>query len=189
MGSAYDRDCKEVAMNMQEAVRQQLEFWHGMMQQMVSDLPPGLLSKREEGSTVGPIGAIYAHAVTAEDVFVQERLKGDRSIFFSGGWEARLRITHPGLPPRLTPEWGATAAARLELETFGEYAQQVYAASEAYLAGLTDEDADRVLPAMPGGQAYSAGWLLTNVVAPHVPVHAGEIAALRGLAGLKGLPF
>ena len=62
-------------------------------------------------------------------------------------------------------------------------AAAVYAATDAYLAGL-DPDALLRPPAaaVPGGQTLA--WLLNNLLAQHAALHSGEIAVLRGLQGL-----
>lgn len=36
---------------------------------------------------------------------------------------------------------------------------------------------------------YPLGWALSVLIAQHAAAHSGEIAALKGVQGLKGLPF
>jgi hypothetical protein len=56
------------------------------------------------------------------------------------------------------------------------------------LAGLTDEQ----LTWIPPGTANSIGLTALHMLAlliSHTLLHAGEIAALKGVNGVKGLPF
>jgi len=61
-------------MNAQEAVRQQLSFWHGIGGQIMSDCGDAL-NKRLGDAKVGSISSIYAHAVFAEDGIVLRRIR------------------------------------------------------------------------------------------------------------------
>jgi hypothetical protein len=59
----------------------------------------------------------------------------------------------------------------------------VYAASNAYLAGLGPDALVRPPDApMLGGRTLS--WLVNNLLVQHTALHSGEIAVLRGLRGL-----
>ena len=62
-----------------------------------------------------------------------------------------------------------------------------YAATDAYLAGLPDADLERKVQG-PAGDT-TVGWMIAVVLGTHFPQHVGEIAALKGVHGLKGLPF
>ena len=65
----------------------------------------------------------------------------------------------------------------------------VYAATDEYLASLSDDDLNRSLNlAGLGVGQQTLGWLLTLMLA-NVNWHTGEIACLKGLQGAKGYPF
>ena len=66
------------------------------------------------------------------------------------------------------------------------YEQAVLATTETYLAALIPTDLDRTV-AFIGGERPVADVLANLVV--HSMGHAGEIAALKGMQGVKGLPF
>jgi len=173
-------------MNMQTSVREQLQFWHDTLDQMLSECDAAALNRRVEGATIGSIGSIYAHIVFVEDVLVHGRLRGRTPIYVEGAWEAKTGVAFCGDPPMATPEW--SAAVRMDAAPFGAYARTVYAATDAYLAGLADADTVRTVSSpLLGGRTVS--WYLSTLIATHLPAHAGEIAALKGLQGLKGLPF
>ena len=49
-------------MNAQQAVRQQLGFWHGVMEGVIGECGNDVLNKQVQGATVTSIASIYAHA-------------------------------------------------------------------------------------------------------------------------------
>ena len=144
----------------------------------------GALHKSLSAQT-NTIAATYAHAVIAEDIIVHAMLQGGAPLYQSGGWEAKTGVAFPGVPPALTPEWAN--AVTLNLATFQEYAKAVYGATDAYLASLSDADTERKTQG-PMGET-TVGWMVAVLLATHYPGHAGEIAALKGVQGMKGLPF
>lgn len=172
-------------MNAQEAVRGQLAFWHGTMQNMMNDCDDEKLHRILPGSTCHSIAAIYAHVVVGEDVILNGMLQGKAPIFQEGGWEAKTGVPFPGIPPMQSDEWAAKV--KMDLPAFQEYATQVFAATDAWLASATDEQLAQKRQSPFGEQ--TVGFLVANLLGTHVPQHAGEIAALKGVQGLKGLPF
>ena len=172
-------------MNVQEAVRVQLGFWHGTLDGMMQECGGDVLHKTVAGSTANSIAAIYVHGVIAEDVIVHAMLQEKPPLYVAGGWEAKTAVAFPGVPPQMTAEWAA--AVKLDLATFQPYAQAVYAATDAYLAGLPDGAIDKKMQTPLGEQTL--GWMVAALLGTHPVGHAGEIAALKGVFGLQGLPF
>jgi hypothetical protein len=67
--------------------------------------------------------------------------------------------------------------------TFRCYAQAVYAASDSYLAECTAAELDCQCDLSAFGLGtQSLNWALYNLVIGHAVSHAGEIAAIRGIA-------
>ena len=66
------------------------------------------------------------------------------------------------------------------------YGQAVRAAAEAYLARLTAEELERRV--VLDGEEQPVGEVLAMVVA-HTLLHLGEVAALKGAHGARGLPW
>ena len=76
---------------------------------------------------------------------------------------------------------------RVDLSTVRPYAEAVYAATDEYLASLTDEDLDRPME-IPGMGQANVGVVLGLLVLNHIGTETGEIACLKGLQGLRGYP-
>jgi hypothetical protein len=138
----------------------------------------------EPPGTANTIAATYAHVVASEDVFVQETLLGRRPLG-EGEWAERDGISLP--VPRRGADW-LLWSRRVEVDRrVRDYAGAVYAATDAYLAELDPDALGRAPDApVPGGQMLS--WLINNLLVQHAALHSGEIAVLRGLQGLQGLP-
>ena len=172
-------------MSTQSAVRQQLAFWHGALDQIMGDCGQEVLNKNLPDATITSVASVYAHLVFAEDVIVHALLQGKAVLYETDGWAAKTGVAFPGVPPEIKPEWAR--ALRMDLPSFQEYAKWVHSAVDSYLGGLPDSDLGRKVPGPFGEQTVE--WVVVNLLGTHAPQHAGEIAALKGVQGLKGLPF
>jgi hypothetical protein len=172
-------------MNGVAVLQQQLTQAHEIMEGALADLTGDQLHQRLDGSVVQPIAAIYAHTVMGEDFMVNGSMRGQTPVFAAGNWGERLGID-PG-DGRLSDEWGSTVRIR-DLDSFREYAQQVYAASDEYLHSLSDADLDRVFDTGWMGET-TVGSFLATIIVWHAVQHGGEICALKGCMGGTGLPF
>jgi hypothetical protein len=84
-----------------------------------------------------------------------------------------------------TEEWAA--GVKMDYASFQQYANAVFAQTDAYLGALPDSEMERKIQG-PAGET-TIGWMIVNILATHFPQHLGEIAALKGVHGKKGLPF
>ena len=169
-------------MNAQEAVRQQLNFWHGVSGQVMGDCGDRL--NERGGKQIGSISSIYAHIVFGEDGIVNGMLQGKPLLFTEQGFDKKTGVPHPGGPFQ-NEDWASSV--KMDLAPFQEYATAVFAQTDAYLAGLSDAEMERKVTG-PLGET-TVGWMVVNILATHFPQHLGEIAAIKGVHGQKGLPF
>lgn len=172
-------------MSAQSAVQQQLAFWHGALDGMLADCSPEVLNKTLPDATVSSIASIYAHLVFAEDVIVHALLQGKPVVYETDGWAAKTGVAFPGIPPSISAEWARSL--HMNLPAFQGYAKTVQASVDGYLAGLPDSDLSRKISGPFGEQTVE--WVVVTLLGTHAPQHIGEIAALKGVQGLKGLPF
>jgi hypothetical protein len=172
-------------MSLQTAVQSQLAFWHGTLGPILGDCGSEVLNKQLPDGTITSIASIYAHIVWSEDAIVQAMLQGKPALYQSDGWEAKTGIPYPGMPPSMNPEWANKL--KMDLGPFQEYAKAVFAATEAYVGGVSDAELSRKVPTPIGEQTVE--WVVATLLGTHAPQHIGEIAALKGVHGLKGLPF
>lgn len=172
-------------MTRQDLIGQQLKGYHDIMEQTIADCGQATLDHTLPGATIGNIGSVYAHTVFSEDGIIQGMLQGGGPLYHGQGWGKRLNVPMPA-SPELAPEWAR--GVRMDLPPFREYAKAVYAATDAYVARCSDAELDRKLDTGFIGE-QTVAFILSNIVGWHVAQHNGEIAALKGVQGLKGLPF
>jgi hypothetical protein len=164
-------------------VRSNLSDAHWLLEQVIEGLTREQLHWKPPGMA-NTIAATYAHVVASEDVFVQETLLGGEPLG-EGEWAGRDGISLP--VPRRGADW-LIWSRRVEVDRrVRDFAVAVYGATDAYLAGLDPEALERTPNApVPGGQTLS--WLINNLLVQHAALHSGEIAVLRGIQGVQGLP-
>ncbi|HZT05720.1 MAG TPA: DinB family protein [Chloroflexota bacterium] len=147
------------------------------LRQVFTPVMPDQAQWRLAGSTANTIGATFMHAYFSEDQMVQD-MRGASSIFENGGWRDRLGYDHSNV-------W--TFEGRHDPRLLLEYAEAVAAATEAFLAELDPAALDDVIDTPRGPQPRARR--LSVYLVHHKAQHAGEIAALLGCQGVKGLPF
>jgi hypothetical protein len=172
-------------MTPQAVLRQQLAGYHDILEQTIADCPQDILDKNLPGATITSIGSIYAHLLFAEDGILHGMLQGKAPIYRAQDWASRTGVQMPE-PGGFSPEWARTV--RMKLPAFRDYAKAVYAATDAYVAGLSDADLERKVQTGFIGE-QTVAFIVSNVLGWHAAQHTGEIAALKGVQGLKGLPF
>ena len=172
-------------MNEQPAVallRDYLRRAHEWMEGTLVDVTPDIAHSLPPGKP-NPIGAQYAHVLTAEDMFVNVLICGGQGLMattFAGK-------TGMSLPQPLSREWDDWARqVRIDLPAIRTYAQALYASTDATLAAMTDADLERELDLTRIGMGTTTvGKLLGNVLINTLQ-HCGEISCLKGLHGQKG---
>jgi hypothetical protein len=182
------KDTRQVEL-LREQVKSAVRLLEGTMEGVSAAqahwMPPGIAN---------PIAANYAHVVLGQDGLVNARLKGGAPLAATS-WAGKTGVSEmpPGPDPAKPgfPDWSKWARqVRVDLAATRQYAQAVYAATDAYLASLTDEDLARPIDASAVGLGQiPLKQLLMGGVIGNALTHAGEISCLKGLQGGKGYPF
>jgi len=165
-------------------LRASLSDAHWLLEDTVDDVSGEHLHWSPPG-TANSVAATYAHAVGSEDAFVQGTLRGKADLA-RGEWAGQNGISLP-IPERGSDWFSWSRRVRIDLPATRRYAVAVYAATDAYLAGLSADQLDRA-PDVPLPANQTLRWLIENFVVLHAGAHAGEIAVLKGLQGLMGYP-
>lgn len=164
-------------------LRNYLRRAHEWMEGTMADVTPALLHDVPPGNA-NPIGAQYAHVLTAEDGFVNMIIGGEQPLMATS-FAGKTGMSEP-MP--LNPAWGEWALrVRIDLPAIRSYAQALYVATDTRLAGMTDADLSREIDLSHWGigDKTTVGELFGNVLINTLQ-HCGEISALKGLHGLKG---
>ncbi len=127
-----------------------------------------------------PIAGQVAHIVTGVDFFLLGMGAGQPPLMM-GEFAGKSGVSEP--PPQGGwGEWGDRV--QVDLPQIHEYAKAVFAAVDAFLATLTDDDLDRQIEFGPAGpQTLAWGF---NIMLLNTYSHTGEISCIKGLQDLKG---
>jgi len=146
----------------------------GITEHQLNWVPPG---------TCNPISSTFIHMLSGEDFFIQTILQGHPTLWDQDGWAAKMGVKEAPSP---RGGWDEIRQMKIALAPVQEYARGVYDATEVYLHNLDDECLDRHVNFI--GRSLTVSDMLALLVA-HIAGHSGEIAALRGSQGVKGMPY
>ena len=122
----------------------------------------------------------------SEDAILNGMVMGETPIFIAGAWSARTGLPATG-DPSLGGDWPA-ASLKMNLPAFREYAAAVYERTAQVISAMSEEKAQELMDTPFGAKQPRLQFLGTLGVA-HAWGHLGEIAAMKGMHGMKGLPF
>jgi len=140
----------------------------GMTQEQYDFAPPG---------TCNAAAKSHVHALAALELFVLNSAKGDPMR-----WPETAQTL--GLPAN--PLEVFSHAGTIPMDAIKEYGKSVKQSTLEYLGTLGADDLDRKIATRFGEQTIA--WTV-QLMTVHLAGHAGDIAAVKGIQGIKGLPF
>jgi hypothetical protein len=166
-------------------LRGQIKAAHDVLEATMQDASPEMAAWQPPGNANG-IGPNYAHVITSEDALLLGMARGAAPLMAST-WAGKVGLSE--MPPSdgRWHEWSQRVA--IDLPALRAYAQAVYAATDEYLAGLTDTDIAQTIDLSAIGFGQQTLGRLLSIMLANVHWHTGEIACLKGLQGQKGYPF
>ncbi len=167
-------------MDLFEYINHQMAGMRRHITTIMSNVTPEQFNWAPPG-TANTISATFIHLTSVEDNFIQNVLQGKPRVWDTGDWCAKTGVKKT---PSIGESWDEFRHANLALEPMFEYQKAVWAATDAYLARLTAEELDRIVKF--AGREWIAADVLLLAVSQALS-HAGEIAALKGAQGAKGL--
>ncbi len=161
-----------------------LKQGHDIAEQAMTGLTPEQLHRKIDDATIESIATIYVHTVMSEDYLMNSKVRNQDLLFDRDGWADKTGIS-------MIPFGGDYAGwvaslPQADYAALRDYAEQVYNESDETLSGLDEADLDRIVNFIDD---RPLGQFLTNVVVWHAVHHGGELCALKGVMGSKGLPF
>lgn len=167
---------------------EQLKAAHGVLEGTMDGVIDEVAHFMPSG-TANPIAGVYAHLVFSEDFFIHNFLKKAPPIMettFQN--KTGASAVQPTDWEVAYPKW--LKEVKIDVKVFREYAKNVFAESEAYVASLSDEDLERDVDMSAMGMGNKKAYdLIANIISGHTFSIAGEVAVLKGIQGLKGYPF
>lgn len=176
-------------MNAISVLREQLGVARWAMESTIEGITPEQFRWQPPG-TANSIADNYLHTVIGEDDTVQGLFQGKPTLA-STTWAGKTGLSIPPPGAHGSPDWDSWVRdVEIDISAFREYAQAVYAATDEYVSGLSDDDLDRQLDFNSFGLGtQTLNWAIFVFVTSHVADHMGEIAVTKGIQGLKGMPF
>jgi uncharacterized damage-inducible protein DinB len=130
------------------------------------------------GGTCNSVAKSHVHATTSIDFFINAIAQGKPLLWSEHGPKA-------GLPANPMGIWSFEGT--IPMAAINAYAKEIEQAALDYVGSLTEADLDREIDTQFFGKK-SLGWII-QLVGLHSAGHTGDISAVKGMQGLKGLPF
>lgn len=171
-----------------ELLLTQLKAVHGALEQTMEGVTDEVAHYMPAGKA-NPIAGTYAHLVFSEDLFMHNFLMKTAPLCESEYKDKTgASELHPMEWEVAYPKW--LKEVKLDVTKFREYAIAVYAATEEYVATLTDEDLEKDVDMSSFGMGSKKTHdFIANIISGHAYSITGEVAVLKGIQGLKGYPF
>lgn len=164
-------------MNATEYAKQQCETSFGLLAAIAGGMDDASYNWKP-GGTANPAGKTHVHALTSVDFFINVAARDQERL-----WTAFA--SKNGLPENPREMWSYEGT--IPHGAVQEYAAELQKGVLHYVASLIDNDLDYEVETQFYGRK-SIGFLV-QFAATHAIAHGGEIAAVKGVQGLKGLPF
>lgn len=138
------------------------------------------VARYEPGGPPSILGQ-YAHIVTSEDWLVNIKVGNGTPV---------MATMDPGFnaPPPPTGWDGWARTATVNLDKLRQYAQKVYAATDAYLATVDDSILGKPVDMSDVGLGMLNAAACFALATGNNAGHTGEISTIKGLQGLVGYP-
>lgn len=167
---------------------EQLKDAHNWLNQTMNGVTDKVAAYQPAGKA-NPIAGIYAHLIMSEDFFVNGMLQGKKALFETTFLnKTGASEVQPTEWEKAFPKW--LKEVKVDVKQIAKYTKAVHAASEKYLASLTDEDLMKEVDMSSFGMGMRP---LSSVIGGLIIGHSrdimGEISVLKGIQGLKGYPF
>ena len=173
---------------MSEAVSNpQVMLLHGQLKQAFDTLTGTMQGVSSEVAHQVPAGiantiaANAAHAVSGIDGIINAMVLGGAPVMASA-------TTGCDPQPPMAGDWGDWGrTVQVDLETLHGYAKQVMETVTENMQGMSDDALGQMIKSQGGLEMPAAAWI--GIAINNTCWHTGEIAALKGIQGLKGYPF
>jgi len=151
------------------------------LQKSVLDSVNDEILMRQPTGTVSPIGVIWLHMLNAQDNFTA--VISGKSPLWRGGWSEKFDLAQA---PDIGENWTPYYETSLTIELLRAYGDAVRQFTQEVLDQINGQSLDETIKMFTDHDPKADVWVL---MIGHTLLHCGEIAALKGAFGEKGLPF
>ncbi|CAN5180939.1 hypothetical protein BH11PAT1_BH11PAT1_7600 [soil metagenome] len=173
-------------MNVIQLLRDQVKSAHDTLEATMGDVTQDVAHFTETGKAL-PVGAAYAHVIMSEDMIVSHVLAHKPAEYENDD----TGLSEP-MPAFGASEWTKheqwARTVKIDLPKLKAFSQKVFAATDAYIASLSEEDLEKEIDVQGMGK-NTIVFFITNAIILHCASLTGEISAAKGIQNLKGYPF
>ncbi len=172
-------------MNVIQLLREQFNAAHYTQEATIKDVTAEIAHFANTNKAL-PVGAAYAHSVVGEDMVLSQMLAHKAPL------SADNSLTGLSAPMPSQEHWDKheewAKTVQIDLAKLKAFAQKVYAATDEYLASLTEQDLSKEIDLGPMGK-QTVLFVINNFLLLHIANLTGEVSAAKGFQGQKGYPF
>jgi len=161
-------------------LQKQLEGMWYLQKSTLDSVTDNILMQQPEG-TLSPIGVIWLHMINAQDNFTG--MLSGKSSLWRQGWSEKFDLAQT---PNIGEDWAPFYQTSLTVDLLRAYGEAVREFTQDTLAGIDSHSLDETVRMFTEADPKADVWVL---MVGHTLLHCGEIAALKGIFGGKGLPF
>jgi len=162
-------------------LKHQVKSMRSLPTSVIEDIADEMLAQKPSG-TASSIGVIWLHMIAGEDNFLSV-ISGEETLWESEGWNDRFGLEKV---PNIGEDWSEYEDAEISCELLNGYTTAISGRTQLYLDSLEDGSLDETVKFFTDEDPKARVWAL---LIGHTLIHAGEIAAIKGVLGGKGLPF
>jgi len=173
-----------MALNQQEFLRSSLKSMHGLLDKAVEGMTAEQLNFRPQEGGVSGFFSLW-HYVRTEDNIVNWVAQHVQPVWLEGGYNEKFGLHRTSQGTGMTED-EANAVQIHDVAAWHEYQQKVWAATDAWLSRIGEEELSRrvTVKPLPEQPLWDA---LLGLCLTHGYRHVGEIEYVRGVQGLGGL--
>lgn len=164
-------------MKTSQYAKEQLEMAFGLVNSCAGGMDDAQYNFKPAGTANAPSKS-HVHAITSMDFFLTGIAQGKPLAW--GDFASQHNL--PANPMEIWAFEGTVPLAAMN-----DYAKKVQEGVLAYVGSLSEADFDREVETNFFGKKSVA--FLVHLAGIHAVGHAGDMAAVKGFQGLKGLPF
>lgn len=164
-------------MNATTYARQQLEQIFGLVNAAAGGMDDTQYNWEPAG-TCNSASKSHVHMLTSLDFFINAKVRGQDLA-----WSTFAPAN--GLPANPLEVWNHGGA--ISQAAVAEYGKGLQQSVLDYVSSLSDADLDREVDTQFFGTKSIA--FVLQLAAMHCAGHAGDVSAVKGMQGLKGIPF
>ncbi|MGE0057777.1 MAG: DinB family protein [Dehalococcoidia bacterium] len=166
-------------MDIRDSFLNALNDAHRMGDIALEDLTPEV-AHFDAGGTTNTIAQLLSHLTMGEDAAFNRMITGGTRIIETDSWAEKC-----GIPLERGAVWGKEW--KLNIDAFREYRELVKKSASGYIETMDLADLDKEVEAFNGLRPVHN--IMQIIVINHMLGHEGEVSTLKGIQGLKGLPF